>query len=186
MSKKRNYKIKNLLTILVLMNKRLIEWSLENIQGKYNIDDMSGQEKNRIQVVAIEDLGKNYGMENTNFYFIRTKDIFDKLSKYQRDLLEKEVLSINDIFSDERFIRAYFDGTHEDVMSVIEKMYFEFKMNAKMLRVLEEVGLIKLTSEDKNRFGEIRLLYSWDDPIFGEVFTDQEMLEMFKSNYGIK
>lgn len=182
---KNNYKLKQILVMLVMMNKAIIDWSLEHLLGKNITDNVLDQENFKVQVVATEDLG--YGIENTSFSFIRTKKLLDSLSKEHRELLEKEVLSINDVFSDKTFIRAYFYGSHEMLMKVIEAMYFEGRINARMLRTLVEVGLIELTPKDYQCFGEMKLLYSWDDPIYIDAgFTDEEMLEAFKSAYGIK
>ena len=108
-----------MLGIVILINKKIVEWSLENIQGKCFFDEIRYQEKSKMQVVSVENLEEIYGFENTHMSFVRTKKLLNKLSKEKRELLEKELLSINDIFADERFIKAYFDGTHEDVMFVI-------------------------------------------------------------------
>lgn len=187
MEKKSNYKFKEALAIMLMMNKVILEWSLENLLGKTVIDDIAVQEDSKAQVVFTEDLNYGNGLESTNFAFIRTKKILDRLSKEHREQLERDVLSINDIFNDRRFIKAYFYGNHDDVIDVIENMYFENKMNAKMLRTLVEVGLIELTPKDHQRFGEIRLLYSWDDPVYRYAgFAEEEILEAFKHAYGIK
>lgn len=187
MEKKSNYKFKQVLTIMVMMKKVILEWSLENLLGRNVAECKSDQEDTKALVVVTEDLDYGNGLESTNFVFVRIQKLLGRLSKEHREMLEREVLSINDIFSDRRFIKAYFYGNHEDVIDVIENMYFECKMNARMLRTLVEVGLIELTPKDHQRFGEIRLLYSWDDPYELQFYkSEEELLEAFKSAYGIK
>lgn len=187
MEKKSSYKLKQALATILMVNKVILEWSLENLLGRTVVEDISEQEDTKTLVVVTEDLDYGNGLESTNFVFIRTQKLLDRLSKEHRELLEREVLSVNDIFSDRRFIKAYFYGNHDEVIDVIEEMYFECKMNARMLRTLVEVGLIELTPKDYQRFGEIRLLYSWDDPYELQFYkSEEELLEAFKSAYGIK
>ena len=181
MVKKNNYKLKTTLFIFLMMNKAVLEWSLENILGRTSADYVLEQDDARTKVLVTEDLDYGNGLESTNFVFVRIKKLLDRLSKEQRELLEEVVLSTNDIFSDKRFIKAYFYGDREEVMDVIEEMYFEGKMNAKMLRTLVEVGLVELTSKDCQRFGEIRLLYSWDDPYELQFYlSEAEMPDSLK------
>lgn len=159
---------------------------LEKVLGR-NIYNDSFLQDSCIEVVATDDLDKNNGLDNTSFLFIRSEDLLNSLSDEQRNLLNKDVLSIYNLFEDERFIRIYFKGDHKELMSLIEKMYFESKINASMLRILIQVGLIKLTSRDYQRFGEIGLLYSWDDPYVMDFYSsEEEMSEAFKTVHGIK
>lgn len=179
MSKKVGYKLKHLLVVLLSINKRIIEWSLENLQGKCTAKDILQQEESKIQVVSTEYIGDLDDLDDPISVSQKIEKLLERLSDEQREKLEKDVLSVNNVFADERFIKAYFKGTHEDVIDVLEEMYFEFKMNARMLRTLMEVGLIELEPKDHERFGMIKLLYSWDDPF------EIEFLEKF-SKKGIK
>lgn len=165
MSKNVGYKLKHLLVILLSINKKIIEWSLENIQGRIVSEDILKREESKVQVVSTEYIGDLDDLDDPILLSQKIEKLLNRLTKEQMEKLEKDVLSINDIFTDERFIKAYFKGSHEDIITVIEDMYFESRMNAKMLRALMEVGLIKLEPKDHERFCMIGLLYSWDDPL---------------------
>ena len=55
-----------------------------------------------------------------------------------------------------------------------------------MLRTLMELGMIELTPEDNERFGMIHLLYFWDDPLYEGQFTEEDIMNYYKRQLGIK
>lgn len=122
----------------------------------------------------------------TTFFTSQMEDVLKKFSDEQRLLLEKEVISVYDLFHDEKFIMIYFYGDHESLIKYIEELYFSNKMNARMLRVLMDLEIVKLTSKDNEKFGLIHLLYSWDDPIYEGQFTEEDILNYYKRQYDIK
>lgn len=122
----------------------------------------------------------------TTFFMSQMDDLLSKFSDEQRKKLDEEITSVYDLFHDEKFILVYFYGDHESLIKYIEELYFSNKMNARMLRTLMELGMIELTPEDNERFGMIHLLYFWDDPLYEGQFTDEDIMNYYKRQLGIK
>ena len=100
-------------SILLSINKKIIEWSLENIQGRIVSEDILKREESKVQVVSTEYIGDLDDLDDPILLSQKIEKLLNRLTKEQMEQFEKDVQEGKDVTLKDYLVETEVDYTNK-------------------------------------------------------------------------